>query len=515
MIGPSSSRTRAFISYSHKDGRFLDELHDHLAFFERQGLIDVWDDRKLKPGDPWEDEIKRAIKSARVGILLISPAFLASEFVAHKELPPLLAAAKSEGALLLSIIVQPCLFQHTLLSQFQTVNDPAKPLSELSQSKRHRVWMRVAELINEALNTHEQADQSPQQAQLSAEPLAREAPLSQKASAYEHAFHVATTNAITPKGRADGSTTRQQPEMPETEAADLKPSLGTLRFTYRGHSEPVLALAWAPNGRYIASGSKDQTVQVWRAATGGKIFTHRAHTSGVVAAAWSPDSKRIASAEVDGTVQIWDAATGSEVFTGKLSSRIYFVAWSPDGERIALASDDQAVQIWDAIGNPLFAYRGHTDHVRAVAWSPDGQRIASASRDNTVQIWDVAGKTLFTYRGHSSSVYTVAWSSDGERMASASADQTVQVWNLSTSKPLISYSGHTDAVLAIAWSPDSKHIVSASDDYTAQIWEAITGNLVFTYRGHADYIRTIGWSPDGTHIASGSYDNTVQVWQAV
>src|SRR6266446_4871861 len=253
-------------------------------------------------------------------------------------------------------------------------------------------------------------------------------------------------------------------------------------FTYRGHSDAAYDVAWSPNGKRIASCSKDKTVQVWDAADGGHLFTYRGHKDAVILVAWSPDGKRLASG---GGVLIED---------GK--------------------PHDNTVQVWDATdGGHVFTYRGHADGVQAVVWSPDGKRIASASLDKTVQVWDATdGGHLFTYRGHTDQVFTLAWSPDGKYLASAGADKTVQVWDATDGKHVFTYTGHTDQVLGVAWSPNSTRIVSASLDKTAQVWDAADGGHVFIYNGHTNWVVTPAWSPDGTRIATASYDDTVQIW---
>ena len=93
------------------------------------------------------------------------------------------------------------------------------------------------------------------------------------------------------------------------------------------------------HGTRIASGSFDNTVQVWDAKTGKRLLTYRGHTNTVFSVAWSPDGTRIASGSDDSTVQVWDAKTGKRLLTYYGDSNpVLAVAWS--NEYWALEQDE-------------------------------------------------------------------------------------------------------------------------------------------------------------------------------
>jgi len=153
MVSSPSARTRVFVCYSHTDSRFLQRLQVHLAPEVRNKSIDLWDDTKITPGSNWRSEIDYALQTAKVAVLLVSADFLASEFIAHNELPPLLSAAESEGVTILPVLLKPCRYNYTPLAEFQFVNKPLIPLEKLRNVEREETWSQVAEAITAALTT--------------------------------------------------------------------------------------------------------------------------------------------------------------------------------------------------------------------------------------------------------------------------------------------------------------------------------------------------------------------------
>ncbi len=152
----SRHRDKVFISYSHRDSDWLKELQIHLKPLEREGIVNRWDDTLIKGGELWRKEIEEALSEARVAILLVSKHFLASEFITKNELPPLLNAAKKEGALILPVILSPCRFSATnTLSSYQALNSPDETLAEMEEAKRDRIWISLTHRIEEELRTAE------------------------------------------------------------------------------------------------------------------------------------------------------------------------------------------------------------------------------------------------------------------------------------------------------------------------------------------------------------------------
>jgi hypothetical protein len=148
-----AKRDRIFISYSHnqQDKRWLAKLRLIIKPLERQKGYYIWDDTAIEAGQRWKEEIERALDATKVAIFLVSPHFIASQFITDHELPPLLRAAENAHVTILWIYLSACLYEETGLKDIQAAHDISRPLDGLTPAKQNQVLVAIAKKIKAAM----------------------------------------------------------------------------------------------------------------------------------------------------------------------------------------------------------------------------------------------------------------------------------------------------------------------------------------------------------------------------
>ena len=281
---------------------------------------------------------------------------------------------------------------------------------------------------------------------------------------------------------------------------------------------PISGLAFRPDGRAVLASGYHELIS-WDAAEGTSGRRIRGLPERVQAIAYSPDGKWLAAAGGDpgwlGSARLWRVVPGDlepvrELVEGQDS--FFAVAFSPDSKLVAVAGADRAVRIWEVeTGQPVATIEDHADWVLAIAFSPDGKRIATASRDKTSKVFDVRTKeSIVAFGGHADTVYSVAFSPDGKLVATGGGDNQVRIWSPDDSKPVRSFAGSGGAVLRVLYTPDGRDLIASSADGTIRTYRGDRKRLEL--RGHADWVYSLALSPDGRRLASGSYDGEVRLW---
>ncbi len=269
--------------------------------------------------------------------------------------------------------------------------------------------------------------------------------------------------------------------------------------TFKGHTEPVWSLSFAPDGATLVSGSEDTFVKIWDVPQKKELRTLPApwavlwgdgHFDKVNAVAFSPNGNLLTSCGNDGTLRFWDPKSGKETARLELGRFVIWIAFSPDGERIAVLTATKGVgtlKVLDVKTKKLLSsIEDNVELSFSGAFSPDGTMIAAAATGNAAALWDIkTGKIKRLFRGHTDKISSVSISPSGEILATCSSDRTVRLWKLDDEEDfprstqiggvrrVDAASSTSNRVRSVAVSPNGQSVATTSDA-GFQLWDVAT-----------------------------------------
>lgn len=287
-----------------------------------------------------------------------------------------------------------------------------------------------------------------------------------------------------------------------------------------GHSSKVDAVVFSPDGRWIATGSFDNTIKIWDAETGRELRSLNGHTGAVRALAWSPDGRLLASGGGDRTVRIWDVASGREMERFEVTdSLLEAVAFSPDGQKLA-AGPGNTIIVWDVATGNQVRLSEHSSPVTALTFSRDGLFLASGDAKGSIKVWDlVKAKRLKNLTGHTDRIEALVFNQTGDGLASGGDDRTVRLWKTASGRQSAESPGHTGKIMALRFSPDGQ-LTSADSNCAVKTWDTINKREAksLTAKVGPDFTEgTVGsavFSSDGRFLATGNGDRTASLYSA-
>jgi len=292
---------------------------------------------------------------------------------------------------------------------------------------------------------------------------------------------------------------------------------GTEITRFEGHTRPITAIEYSPDGSCIASGAEDGVIIIWNSDDGSRLHTFTLHTACITSLCWSPTSDgRLVSSSDDYMIRIWDTINGKECIkplTGHTNA-VKSVSFDNQGKLLASAARDNTLRIWDSRnGNQLHSLRGHMDWLNCCHFSPNGKRIVTCSWDFSLSLWNVKkGEVIGSMKGHQSSVSYCRFSPDGKTIVSASFDGTLKIWDAESASEITTLSGHSARVNCFCFSPDGVNIASVSDDSTIKVWDPLAATELDTLVGHSGAIRDGCFSPTNKQVITVSDDRTLKLW---
>ena len=351
---------------------------------------------------------------------------------------------------------------------------------------------------------------------------------------------------------------------PQSETA-LKRALieSHIRAALRGHTDSLYDAEFNPDGKLIATASKDGTARVWDVSTGQllkefKVTTGTSYEGGpphVRVATFSHDGKSLLLTGSDGMVRVWETLTWQPVSAFRVSdSQVNDATFSRDDKHI-LTGSEGSVRVWDAGTKQMLKEVGgfssgidqvsiSTDGklivvaegtavsvIDAATWqqvaqfkeprpfeecggalSPDG-KLVLVTGSATPWVWEVGTrKKVAELQGHTAAVQRAKFSADGQFVLTVSEDSTARVWDTENWQSVLVLRGHKGMLFSADFSPDGTSVVTGGEDKIARVWNISIDQLQRTFRGHTDVVRKAEFSPDGQLVLTASDDGTARIW---
>jgi WD40 repeat protein len=288
------------------------------------------------------------------------------------------------------------------------------------------------------------------------------------------------------------------------------------------HRKIVNCVSFSPDGRMLATGSKDKFARIFDVNTGKEILKTKEFgslVSGVNTVSFSSNGHLIAIGSGDGFARVFNVHNGKEIMKtfkhGTVLSSVNAVCFSPDGKSLATGSQDKFARIFLVKNGREVLKKEHGGHVTTVCYSPDGAFIATGCHDTFLRVIDARdGKDVFEPIKHCGTVNCVVFSPvDGKIIASGSTEKAIRIFHVCTCYELSKITELQGEVLSLSFSPDGKRIAAASSDHCVHIFDVDTGKKVLCLLGHAGYVSSVSFSPvDGMSIATGSKDNVARIF---
>ncbi|GIW83054.1 MAG: hypothetical protein KatS3mg105_4861 [Gemmatales bacterium] len=324
---------------------------------------------------------------------------------------------------------------------------------------------------------------------------------------------------------AEAAYRAQQQTMSIPATADEGPALPQPKrfLRFKGHTGWVMALAFAPNLRFLASGGTDSSLRLWdlKADANDRVVLN-AHQGDIASIAISPESDVVAtgSTALSDGIRLWNCASDNVSLIGEIpvgTGSTDALQFSPDGSVLAGAGNEKTVRLWDTHSAKLLAtLKGHREQIKVLAFHPDSKHLASADISGVLRYWDSSrrfSKEQDVVEGGWGQIASLAISYSGRFLAFGALDQKVYLWEIVGDglKLLSVLEGHQSIVRHVQFNIEDDSLLSICDMRLAFLWEIPTGKKIQEWQLPSMPRASLMATFDCRYLAVGRTDGVVSL----
>jgi len=283
-----------------------------------------------------------------------------------------------------------------------------------------------------------------------------------------------------------------------------------------GHNDEVWNVSFSPDGKFLASGSKDHTTIIWDITDFKLKCRLKGHTDAISNLYWSPNGNQILTCSNDGTIKLWDVMTETLLNTyGEHSQGVTSCAWHPNGNKFVSAGLDKHLFLWNVDGKIILQYP--CSRVTDLAVSSNGTRLITINYEKKITIYNFETAEEISTLQEIDYITSMCLSNDSNFVLLNLRDvQEIHLWDLEKKQIVHRYMGQKQGRFVIRscfGGLNQTFIVSGSEDCKIYIWNRDKECLIDTLVGHTASVNSVAWHPTRNLLVSASDDYTIKCWE--
>jgi WD40 repeat protein len=281
----------------------------------------------------------------------------------------------------------------------------------------------------------------------------------------------------------------------------------------KGHSRHITCMAYSPDGKYIVTGSIDNTLILWNAENSKQIRNFAMHTDFIRSVYFSNDGKNILTSSGDNRALITEIATGKVVTEIKIETdRLFRACYSPDNSKVLTMNDRDEIAVWDAVtGDKLGTFgKDYSAGITSQWFTPDGSKVMTYKSYEEANLVDInTGKPVFSFSFDKPLSFAI--SSTGKYVVIGSAKLFATVFSLETGKKLFDLIDDAEKQCdgcntLVAFSPNGEYIATAIRYTGVSVWDAKNGKRIVNFPIEDDRVDEISFSCNNKYVI-GAYND--------